>query len=76
MFLLIAHFDVDPADSAEQALADAAEPVRLLAAQPDTRYAALGPVHRGRRTGWCWSPSSTPPPRIAARSRRSRCARC
>ena len=36
MFLLIAYFAVDPADSAEQALADAVEPVRLLAAQPDT----------------------------------------
>ncbi len=42
MFLLIAHFDVDPADSADQALADAVEPVRLLAAQPDTRHLRWG----------------------------------
>jgi Antibiotic biosynthesis monooxygenase len=41
VFLLIAHFDVDPA-SAEQALADAAEPVRVLAGQPDTRWLRWG----------------------------------
>lgn len=37
MFLLIAHFTIDSNESAEQALAEAVEPVRLLAAQPDTR---------------------------------------
>ncbi len=37
MFLLIAHFQVGPAESSDQALLDAAEPVRLLAEQPDTR---------------------------------------
>ena len=42
MFLLIAYFTVDPAESADQALADAAEPVRLLAAQPDTRTLRWG----------------------------------
>jgi len=42
VFLLIAHFDVDPTQSTEQALADAAEPVRVLAAQPDTRHLRWG----------------------------------
>ena len=37
MFLLIAHVRVDPGEAPEQALADAQAPVRLLAAQPDTR---------------------------------------
>lgn len=36
MFLLIAHFTVPPGESAEQMLAAAAEPVRLLGMQPDT----------------------------------------
>jgi hypothetical protein len=38
VFLLIAHFDVDPALDPDTALAEAAEPVRLLAEQPDTRW--------------------------------------
>jgi len=42
MFLLIAHFRVDPTESADQALLDAAEPVRLLAEQPDTRMLRWG----------------------------------
>jgi Antibiotic biosynthesis monooxygenase len=42
MFLLIAHFDVDPPESAAQALTEAAAPVRLLAAQPDTRRLRWG----------------------------------
>ena len=42
MFLLITHFQVDPAASSAQALLDAAEPVRLLAAQPDTRMLRWG----------------------------------
>ena len=42
MFLLIAHFEVDPSGSAELALADAVEPVRLLAEQPDTRHLRWG----------------------------------
>jgi hypothetical protein len=42
MFLLIAHFDLDAAVSPQQALADAAEPVRLLAAQTDTRWLRWG----------------------------------
>ncbi len=42
MFLLIAHFDVDPGAEAERALADAAAPVRLLAEQPDTRWLRWG----------------------------------
>ena len=42
MFLLIAHFQVNPAESAGQALLDAAEPVRLLAEQPDTRMLRWG----------------------------------
>ena len=42
MFLLIAHFAVDPGVPPERALADAAEPVRLLAAQPDTRTLRWG----------------------------------
>ena len=42
MFLLIAHFQVDPAESPGQALLDAAEPVRLLAEQPDTRMLRWG----------------------------------
>jgi hypothetical protein len=37
VFLLIAHFTVGAGGSAEQMLAAAAEPVRLLATQPDTR---------------------------------------
>ncbi|SRR6476620_9648029 len=41
MFLLIAYFTVDEG-AAEQALADAVEPVRLLAAQPDTRTLRWG----------------------------------
>jgi hypothetical protein len=41
VFLLIAHFAVDPAD-AERALADGAGPVRLLAQQPDTRWLRWG----------------------------------
>ena len=42
MFLLIAHFRVDPTESPEHALLDAAEPVRLLAEQPDTRMVRWG----------------------------------
>jgi hypothetical protein len=42
MFLLIAHFDLDAGMAAEQALRDAAEPVRLLAEQPDTRWLRWG----------------------------------
>jgi hypothetical protein len=42
VFLLIAHFQVDPTESPEQALLDAAEPVRLLAEQPDTRMLRWG----------------------------------
>ena len=42
MFLLIANFQVDPAGSPGQALLDAAEPVRLLAKQPDTRMLRWG----------------------------------
>ena len=42
MFLLIAHFQLDPTGSAEQALSEAVEPVRLLAAQPDTRMLRWG----------------------------------
>lgn len=38
MFLLIAYFDVDAGQTPEQALLDAAEPVRLLAEQPDTKW--------------------------------------
>ena len=38
MFLLIAHFAVPPGTTPQQALLDADEPVRLLAAQPDTRW--------------------------------------
>lgn len=41
MFLLIAYFTVEPG-SADQALVDAAEPIRLLAAQPDTRTLRWG----------------------------------
>lgn len=37
MFLLIAHFTVDSDDAAARLLSAAAEPVRLLASQPDTR---------------------------------------
>jgi hypothetical protein len=42
VFLLIAHFDIPPGDDPERALADAAEPVRLLAEQPDTRWVRWG----------------------------------
>ncbi|MET0862708.1 MAG: antibiotic biosynthesis monooxygenase [Nakamurella sp.] len=41
MFLLIAYFAVDP-DAAEQVLTDSADPVRLLAAQPDTNWLRWG----------------------------------
>jgi hypothetical protein len=37
VFLLIAHVRVDPGEAPERALTDAQAPVRLLAAQPDTR---------------------------------------
>ena len=42
MFLLIAHFQVDQGEDPEVALAEAVEPVRLLAAQPDTRLLRWG----------------------------------
>ncbi len=42
MFLLIANFLVSPGEPAGQALLDAAEPVRLLAEQPDTRMLRWG----------------------------------
>ncbi len=42
MFLLVAHFVVPPDSTPEQILAAAAEPVRLLAAQPDTRWLRFG----------------------------------
>jgi len=42
MFLLIAHFDVPPGSTPQQALLDAVEPVRLLATQPDTRWLRWG----------------------------------
>lgn len=38
MFVMIAYFTVQPGGSAEQMLADAQTPVRMLATQPDTRW--------------------------------------
>ena len=50
VFLLIAHFDLDAERTAEQALLDAAEPVRLLAEQPDTHWLRWGrSTEDGRR---------------------------
>ena len=42
MFLLIANFQVDADASVQQALTAAVEPVRMLAAQPDTRWVRWG----------------------------------
>ncbi len=42
VFVMVAHFQVPDEQSAEEALADAAEPVRLLAVQPDTRRLRWG----------------------------------
>ena len=42
MFLMIAQFDIGAEQTPEQALLDATEPVRLLAAQPDTKWLRWG----------------------------------
>jgi len=42
VFLLIANFDVDQGETAEQALAAAIQPLRLLASQPDTQWLRWG----------------------------------
>jgi hypothetical protein len=42
VFLMIAYFDIGTDQSPEQALLDAAEPVRLLAEQPDTKWLRWG----------------------------------
>ena len=41
MFLLIAHFAVDPG-ATDRAMTESAEPVRLLAQQPDTNWLRWG----------------------------------
>ena len=50
MFLMVAYFDIDADRTAEQALLDAAEPIRLLAEQPDTKWLRWGrSTEDGRR---------------------------
>jgi hypothetical protein len=39
---MIAYFQLNTAEAADQALVDAAEPVRVLAEQPDTRWLRWG----------------------------------
>lgn len=50
MFLMIAYFDIGTDQTPEQALLDAAEPIRLLAGQPDTKWLRWGrSTEDGRR---------------------------